>query len=349
MQFSTYVGVILVAGLLCDAANAEIDSENDTDVDLKTWIDTVILSNGKIQSQLELTQSTLEHQLATTGKVEEEVKYSNEVLETILQQSGEGNKKSDDFFKEIRGNLGEISSKIDEIAVGPKSLSPHYRIGGPKPFGYPKSCAEYSEDYCEDGTCRIKVPRYSSEEFVVACDDNKEGNGWTIIQKRQDGSVNFQRNWVDYKSGFGSANGEYWIGLDKLHALTTTQGRQELLVILEDYHGNTKYARYDAFEVGPESQRYKLKLGSYKGDAGDSLSYHENAGFHTKDNDGTKKCVRDYKGGWWYKNCLRTNPNGIYYRTEKAAFLGSGIYWRTFVDGNYSLKSIKLLIRPKDY
>uniref|UniRef100_A0A1A9VP79 Fibrinogen C-terminal domain-containing protein n=1 Tax=Glossina austeni TaxID=7395 RepID=A0A1A9VP79_GLOAU len=347
MHFSIYVGVILFVGLLCDPANA--DSENETDVDLKARIDKVISSNAKIESQLELTQSTLEDQLATTGKVEQETKHTKEILETILQQSQEGNNKSVDFFEEIRGNLGQISSKIDKIVAESKSHEPVYRIGGPKTPGYPKSCAEYSEEYCDADTCRIKVPRYSSEEFVVACDKYKEEKGWTVIQKRQDGTENFQRNWVDYKSGFGSVNGEYWIGLDKLHALTTTQGRQELLVILEDYHDNTKYARYDAFEVGPESQRYKLKLGAYKGDAGDSLSYHENAGFHTKDNDGTRRCVRDYKGGWWYKNCLRTNPNGIYYRSEKAAFLGSGIYWKSFIDGNYSLKSIKLLIRPKDY
>lgn len=95
----------------------------------------MIVSNAKIQSQLELTQSTLEDQLATTGKVEQETKYTNEILETILHQSGEGRNKSVDFFEEIRGNLGEIASKIDKIVVEPKSHLPVYRIGGPKTLG----------------------------------------------------------------------------------------------------------------------------------------------------------------------------------------------------------------------
>lgn len=34
-----------------------------------------------------------------------------------------------------------------------------------------------------------------------------------VIQRRQDGTVNFYRKWVDYKRGFGSAAGEYWLGM----------------------------------------------------------------------------------------------------------------------------------------
>jgi hypothetical protein len=34
-----------------------------------------------------------------------------------------------------------------------------------------------------------------------------------IIQRRFDGSVHFGGTWHDYKHGFGSANGEYWIGM----------------------------------------------------------------------------------------------------------------------------------------
>lgn len=34
-----------------------------------------------------------------------------------------------------------------------------------------------------------------------------------VIQRRQDGTVNFYRKWVDYERGFGSAAGEYWLGM----------------------------------------------------------------------------------------------------------------------------------------
>ena len=38
-------------------------------------------------------------------------------------------------------------------------------------------------------------------------------SGWTVIQRRLDGSVDFYRGWADYVAGFGSLLGEYWIGM----------------------------------------------------------------------------------------------------------------------------------------
>lgn len=41
-----------------------------------------------------------------------------------------------------------------------------------------------------------------------------------VIQRRQDGTVNFFMKWMHYKTGFGSAAGEYWLGMT--HTLTTS-------------------------------------------------------------------------------------------------------------------------------
>ena len=43
----------------------------------------------------------------------------------------------------------------------------------------------------------------------VYCDQKTDGRGWTVIQRRVDGSVNFFRDWVNYKNGFGQLQNEF--------------------------------------------------------------------------------------------------------------------------------------------
>ena len=95
------------------------------------------------------------------------------------------------------------------------------------------------------------------------CDQKTASGGWTVIQKRLDGSVNFTRGWKDYKNGFGNLNGEFWLGLDKMHRLTKTKNK--LRVELQDWKGNSAYAEYSLFAVSSEQTKYKLSLGSYSG------------------------------------------------------------------------------------
>jgi hypothetical protein len=33
-----------------------------------------------------------------------------------------------------------------------------------------------------------------------------KGGGWTLIQKRSDGTTKFFREWAEYKTGFGGMN-----------------------------------------------------------------------------------------------------------------------------------------------
>ena len=96
----------------------------------------------------------------------------------------------------------------------------------------------------------------------VFCDQTTAGGGWTVFQKRLDGSVNFYLDWNDDKHGFGNLNGEFWLGLDKIHRLTSDYNSM-LRVDLEDFEGNTAYAEYNMFGVRSENEKYKLNLGSY--------------------------------------------------------------------------------------
>ena len=113
-------------------------------------------------------------------------------------------------------------------------------------FSISKNCAElYKSGQRISGVYTIDPD--GSGAFDVFCDQTTAGGGWTVFQKRLDGSVDFYRGWSDYKNGFGNLNGELWLGLDKIHRLTKTKNR--LRVDLEDTTGKTAYAEYDMFAV----------------------------------------------------------------------------------------------------
>ncbi|KAH8403213.1 hypothetical protein KR222_007808, partial [Zaprionus bogoriensis] len=110
-----------------------------------------------------------------------------------------------------------------------------------------------------------------------------QGGDWLVFLRRMDGSVDFYRNWGVYKKGFGDLDGEFFLGLDKLHALTAERS-QELLVLLEDFEGDVRYQTYEKFAIGDEEESYVLHtLGKSSGTAGDSLTSHHTMKFTTAD------------------------------------------------------------------
>ena len=126
-----------------------------------------------------------------------------------------------------------------------------------------KNCVEvYKSGNTISGVYKINPDGLG--EFEVFCDQKTAGGGWTVFQKRRDGSVNFFRAWDDYKRGFGNLNGEFWLGLDKIHRLTVSGG-YKLRVDLEDIDGKTAFAEYSSFAVTSERTKYQLSLGSYSG------------------------------------------------------------------------------------
>ena len=75
-----------------------------------------------------------------------------------------------------------------------------------------------------------------------------------------DGSVKFNRDWADYVFGFGSVWGEQWLGLEKIHCLTTRTARTEMRIDMADFRGDKKYAYYNFFMVGNAASKYKLQV-----------------------------------------------------------------------------------------
>jgi len=211
-----------------------------------------------------------------------------------------------------------------------------------------KDCAElYKSGKRNSGVDTINPDGLGA--FDAFCDQTTAGGGWTVFQKRMDGSVDFYRVWTDYKRGFGNLNGEFWLGLDKIHRLSSS-GKYKLRVDLEDFAGNTVYAEYDSFGVGSEGTKYQLSVGNYSGTAGDSLAYHNGYPFTTKDQDNDSSggnCAVSYKGAWWYQACYHSNLNGIYHHGQ---YTGTdGVTWYYWKPNYLSAKRAEMKIRPVNY
>ena len=88
------------------------------------------------------------------------------------------------------------------------------------------------------------------------------------------------------------------------------------------------------------------------GTAGNSLRYHRNMAFSTKDRSNGKnsgKCVAYYKSAWWYNNCANANLNGYYYHGSHVGSAYRGINWYTWKGPSYSAKRAEMKIRPVDF
>ncbi|XP_055918937.1 protein scabrous [Eupeodes corollae] len=140
------------------------------------------------------------------------------------------------------------------------------------------------------------------------------GDGWTTIQRRFDGSVDFNRSWEAYASGFGSPSGEYWIGNEMLHHLTA-DNCTELKIVMQDIYDNTWYAQYKNFYISSREDGYRLHIKGYSGNASDALDYQNEMQFSAIDVDrdiSNTHCAANYEGGWWFSHCQHANLNGRY-------------------------------------
>ena len=179
------------------------------------------------------------------------------------------------------------------------------------------------------------------------CDMETDGGGWTVFQRREDGSVNFDLPWTNYVHGFGNVSGEYWLGLSKLHRLAYWHKSIFFLlrVDMKDKTGLKAYAKYSRFYISSSYYSYQLHVWGYSGSAGDSLGYHHLQRFSTKDKDNDQSsgnCAAFYHGAWWYNNCYQSALNGLY---DGQGY--KGVYWSRF-KGSESLPFTEMKIRCYD-
>ena len=165
-----------------------------------------------------------------------------------------------------------------------------------------------------------------------------DGGGWTVFQRRMDGTVDFYLNWTDYVHGFGNTSGEYWLGLSKLHRLANGSVSTKLRVDMRDKNGNSAFASYSTFYIGGSTTNYTLHVSGYNGTAGDSLAYHNLMKFTTKDNGNDNwgssgNCAIYFTSAWWYNDCYHSNLNGQYGVDPQ----GKGVTWNAWRGSQHSL------------
>nr|XP_029137014.1 tenascin isoform X4 [Labrus bergylta] len=211
----------------------------------------------------------------------------------------------------------------------------------------PKDCAQILlNGERTSGLYTIYVGGEETQPIQVYCDMTTDGGGWLVLLRRQNGKLEFYRNWKNYTAGFGNMNNEFWLGLSNLHKITNS-GHYELRVDLRD-KGESAYAQYDKLTIAEPRTRYKIYIGAYSGTAGDSMTYHQGRPFSTYDNDNdiaVTNCALSYKGAFWYKNCHRVNLMGKYGDDSHS----KGINWFHWKGHEHSIEFAEMKIRPANF
>ncbi|XP_052366422.1 fibrinogen-like protein 1 [Oncorhynchus keta] len=248
----------------------------------------------------------------------------------------------------------------------PQIPQTHLQTGGQY-----KDCAEIFKDGNSVSGLYMIRPDQAPSSFMVFC-DMSDGGGWTVIQRRKDGTESFDRAWVEYKHGFGGSesDGEFWLGNDPLHYLTS-QGDYNLKINMEDFDGNQRFAKYKNMKVDDEKNQYKLNLGEYTGNAGIQPSQQsidllpsqwaveqsrgQSTGSQVQSIDLLHYCgdssqqVSDVGVILHLSTrCESGNLNGHYYNGPYQAVMDDGVVWYTWHGWWYSIKSVVMMIRASD-
>ncbi|XP_015268763.1 PREDICTED: angiopoietin-related protein 4 [Gekko japonicus] len=226
----------------------------------------------------------------------------------------------------------------------------HSRAQTSEASKFPTGCHQlFREGERSSGVFQIQPP--GSKTFRVFCDLTPGSGGWTVIQRRWDGSVDFDQLWEAYRNGFGNMSGDFWLGLDKIHQVVQ-EGMFRLVIEMQDWEGNSQLVQF-LFRLGGEDTAYTLSLlGPVLGELENAMGDFPQLPFSTRDQDhdlkGDANCAKHLSGGWWFSTCGHVNLNGKYFRSipRQRHERKQGIFWKTWKGRYYPLKSTTMKIQP---
>ncbi|XP_029904628.1 angiopoietin-related protein 4-like [Myripristis murdjan] len=297
-------------------------------------------SNYSDHSGASLVQRLMEAQSRRIDDLVEKIKQQQDKLEKqSLHLQTLQSKVAQKRFKLYR-------RRDEETALSGQTLQ------SDAPTGLARDCHDlFAQGQRASGVYTIQPQ--DSAPFNVLCEMTSEG-GWTVIQKRHDGSQNFNQLWEHYQRGFGSLNGEFWLGLENIHSISK-QGQYTLQVEVSDWAGQEQSARYQ-FRLGGAEKKYTLHLEQDFSGVLERIVTTGASGlpFSTLDNDNDLSadvnCAKLLSGGWWFSSCGESNLNGKYPRgprlLRKQQSRRQVMFWMTTGGHNTSLRSTVLKIRP---
>ena len=112
--------------------------------------------------------------------------------------------------------------------------------------------------------------------------------------------------------GFGQVGSDYWLGLEKLHQLTTGANYKVRIEVHTISTNEVRWLQMNVFSVASEAQLYKLTWSGQTGSEWmmiDADTVHNGMVFSTEDNNNnvgcTKNCPKLLGGGWWFNCCFQ--------------------------------------------
>ncbi|KAK0065269.1 BpFREP12.11 [Biomphalaria pfeifferi] len=296
----------------------DINSKQQTIISIKDGLDTNRHNINIIKANLETSRQNIKINTDDMNTNKQNIARHNDELNTLRES-----------VKSLETQLAHFSTALRQIKEDIEN--------GPQ-----ISCRQINSFQA-----RIIVKLISG--LKVMCDTKTDGGGWIILQRRINGKVDFYRGWKEYRDGFGDYNiGEFYLGNENIFKLTFT-GQYDLRIDLE-FNNATYFAQYENFKILNETEKYKLEIGDYSGNAGDSLSLYNNMYFSTfdRDNDVHSKvnCAEYRSGAMWYKSCSDCNLNGLWGSTSNKGMIW---YELTGYYNSVTFTEMKIREREKNY
>nr|XP_053650392.1 fibrinogen-like protein 1 [Cherax quadricarinatus] len=326
--------LVIILTIKCIMVSANIPSNDPTTINTSPY-DTSSHSSTTRSIRRIKRRSPAQHQLTDDQFKETVLARLNEITESIERNRNILQEREASVADERRARCEtQHNNTKHQLHKCQKNLRENIITSPPA-----RDCSDiHHRGVTESGVYRIS-PQSSAEGVSVLCTIEEE-HMWTVFlfRQRQTPQENFNRPWQDYKTGFGDPRGEYWLGNDNLHALTSGGRRYRLKVIATNLQGEQHSAEWETFKVANEANKYKLTVGGYTSTStntlGDALAIDINGrSFTTLDRDNDESdgnCAVHRGGGWWYNNCAwatATSPLCNIADDERV------LYWRNFNPG----------------